>query len=95
MHLSQWRKLYLPFALGGDTLPAAYITNCLLGTPPPSWMPETCESGTHDNTVDVCACRACLVADQLKEMHISKELYLYVPQIRVMSEGERLWDLTT
>ena len=33
-HLRQWRKRYLPFALGGDVLPAPYIANGLLGTPP-------------------------------------------------------------
>ena len=77
----------MPFALGGDVLPVAYISNWLLGTPTLSWMSETYESDTYDTTVYVCTCGAFLVADQLKEIHT---FYLYVPQIRVMAVGVRL-----
>ena len=71
-YLKQWRKRHLPFVLGGDVLPASYISNWLLGLPPPTWMPETYESDTHRATVNVRACGRFLVADERKENHTPK-----------------------
>ena len=40
-HLTQWRKRHLPFVIGGDRFPAAYIANWFNGNnEAPEWLPE-------------------------------------------------------
>ena len=65
-------KASLAIYVGGDTLPASYISNLLLGLPPPIWIPETYESDTHCATVNVRACGSFLVADKRKENQTPK-----------------------
>ena len=92
-HLTQWMKRHLPFVLGGDALPAAYIASWLLGEPIPAWIPNTYFSETHNTVITVRDCGSFLVKDQNPKAHRLKHFYSYAEELQEMAPGTGcLWD---
>ena len=93
-HLTQWRKRHLPFVIGGDRFPAAYIANWFNGNnEAPQWLPESYYSDTHNTTINVCECGKYLIAMEDRINHQGKEFLRFVPQLQSIAAGNAtLWD---
>ena len=89
-HFDQWRHKYLHLALGGDALPAQYISSWILGTELPSGQYV---SANHKTTIDVQLMGIFLTSGvtpaSLKEKSFFKS---HEDAISSLSNGARLWD---
>ena len=93
-HLTQWRKRHLPFAIAGDSLPAAYLSNWFIGNDEaPAWIPETYHSATHNTTINVRECSSFLIDGEDRANHQAKQFLQFTPQLTAMANGTAtLWD---
>ena len=93
-HMLQWRSRNLYFALGGDILPAAYLASWFLGEEPPTWLPSTYYSYTHDCLINVRECGAYLVKETTLDDHRGKAfLQMYRNELIMMMKGTAdLWN---
>ena len=93
-HLTQWRKRHLPFVIGEDRFPAAYITNWFNGNnEAPEWLPESYYSDTHKTTINVCECGKYLIEIEDCINHQEKEFLRFVPQLTsIAAVNATLWD---